>query len=980
MSPWSRFLYWFFGIVLAIVLILKLLTVYTDWLWFLAMGQGAVFATIFRVRVGLGLVLGLAFFGWMLLNVRIARRPLPEGLILVGRRLLSDEEREQVEQYMDRMLLIFCIMAGLLVGLVASSHWLDYIHFRNPVPFGYTDPLFGRDASFYVFRLPFMIYLWRVVFYGFSIALIVSVLVHFYQEAIRIVGNTVHAIPRARAHILLLLAGALATKAVGYRLDMFRLTLSPRGQVFFGACYADVHGRLPVMWILMGLCAIAAIICLLSIRGRRFLWPGGALAVVIVFAVLGGWAYPALLQRLVVKPNQLAKERKFIEYNIQATNVAYKLNEVHDTRYAYKPWISWEKLMKNRATLENVRLWDHRPLEQTFQHTQALRAYYAFSDVDVDRYVVDGRYRQVMLAARQLDYRKIPPPQTWVKTYLQYTHGYGLCVAPVTDALPEGLPVLWVRDIPPVAVKPELKVDRPALYYMASLHPRLIEYISPPEEEPPTEEVKPKEMEEVGEQPKGTRRETARRTRTTKGVQTDYVIVNTTEWELDYPRVGAGVLGEGANVLTRYKGRGGVPISSFFHRLAFAARFMDLQILLTTSVKPDSRILINRYLPERFHALAPWLMYDPDPYLVIIDGKLKWMCDAYTVSQWFPYSHKIMLGINYIRNSVKIVCDAYDGIPEYYVYDPSDPLIQCYMKVFPTLFRRKEQMPAEVRKHVRYPQLLFILQAEVYADYHMKDPETFYQREDSWSIPVEYYSRGRRLVEAYYVIMKLPGEEKEEFVIMLPLTLRGREERVMVAWMAARCDEPNYGELIVYRLPKGTLCYGPMQVEFRINQHPTFSELQTLWGQLGSRVIRGNLLAIPVDNSMLYVEPIYLVSTESGAEGEGGLPELRMVVAAMGDRIGLGRTLWDALADLYGKPVARGIAAAEEKRAARTVPGAPAPQPGDIKTLIERALKLDDEAKALLRQGDLAGYQRKQEEQRQILEQLRKMAGPGAGR
>ncbi|MBC7288281.1 MAG: UPF0182 family protein, partial [Armatimonadetes bacterium] len=514
MSRSNKWLLWLFGALAAFITILKLLSLYADYCWFQALGQAAVFSTILWTRVELGVVIGGAFFLWLWLNARLARRPLPSDIVLIGRRLLTEEEREQVEQYLDKALLAFCVIGGLMLGFVASGHWLDWLHFRNPVPFGYSDPLFHRDASFYVFRLGMLLYLWRVVFYAFSLALIITVLVYFYQEAIRIVGNAVHALPMARAHTFALLAGTLLVKAVGYRLDQLQLVLSPRAQVLFGAGYADVHARLPVLWILIAMCVAGAVATLISIRGRRFLIPGGALAAIVLTSFLGGAMYPSLVQRLVVKPNEFQKQEKYIAYNIEATNLAYGLHRARDEQHVLRNDLTWERLRENWSAIENVRLWDHRPLEQTYQHVQALRPYYRFSDVDVDRYIVDGRLRQVMLAARQLDYSMIPEPKTWVKTHLQYTHGYGICVSPVNVAGPEGLPEFWVKDIPPRS-RPEFRINEAGLYYMASLHPRLIEYIAPPEQVPEPAPARPPEMEEVGEQPRRpTRSETARGRRT----------------------------------------------------------------------------------------------------------------------------------------------------------------------------------------------------------------------------------------------------------------------------------------------------------------------------------------------------------------------------------------------------------------------------------------------------------------------------------
>jgi hypothetical protein len=973
-------MYLFFGLLAAFILVLKGLSLYADYCWFQSLGRSDVFFTMRWTRVGLGVPVGLLIFFWLWLNAKIARRRMPEGVVLVGRRLLTDEERGQVETYLSRVLLVFALMGGFVGGTAASGHWVDWVHFRNAVPFGYKDPLFGLDASFYVFKLNFLIYLWRAVFYGIAVAFIMSVLVYFYEEAIRVVGSAVHVMDYARTHVYGLLALLLLVKAVGYRLDQLRLTLSARGEVFYGASYADVHARLPILWALLALSVLAAIVIAASVRSRRFLVPGGAVAVLVLVSVLGGAMYPAVLQRLVVKPNQLEKERPYIAFNIDATRKAFALDKVKDAQFPVGEPLTWDGVKRNWTTVQSVRVWDHRPLEQTYQQMQALRPYYSFSDVDVDRYTVDGAYRQIMIAARQLDYSQIPGAATWVKSKLQYTHGYGVCMSPVNEIGGEGLPLYWIRDIPPVA-KSELKITQPALYYMASIHPRLIEYISPPEEsdQPAPAPAGPPSMDQVGEkQPGGTRSEMARGRRT-QGIQSEYCIANTGTAELDYPKVREGQ-GE-ANATTRYAGLGGVPLNGFFRRLAFTARFLDLNILLTGDITEKSRVIMNRYFPEGLMELTPWIMCDPDPYLVVLGGRVKWVCDAYTISNRFPYSRPIMGIANYIRNSIKIVCDAYDGIPEYYAFDPSDPLLQCYMKVFPGLFKPMSEMAPEMKKHLRYPQLLFLLQAETYGDYHM-DPDTFYQREDSWSIPVEMYSNGRRQLEAYYVIMKLPGSDHEEFVVMLPMTLRGKEERNMVAWMAARCDAPNYGQLIAYRFPKDALVYGPMQFEYRVSQDSQISELFTLWGQHGSRIIRGNTLAIPIEHSVLYVEPVYLVST-AGATNSGsvehGLPELRIVIAAIGDRLAMGSTVEEAIGRLFGVVAGPGPMAAEKQqprggeKPAQPAAGPSIPATGLLRQ-IDQALQLDQQARDLLKQGDLAGYQRKHDEERQLLEQMKSMA------
>ncbi len=980
MTQSSKWLASLMAALFGVIIILKLLGVYADYLWMCSLGQGSVFTTILGNRVVLGFVVGVVFFGWMLLNVRLARRPLPADVMLIGRRLLPEQERAQVEAYADKALLIFSIVGGVMAGLVASGRVMEWLQFTHAVPFGTPDPIFGIDTGFYVFKFAFLQYMWRTVFYSVLVAFVAAVLIHMYMETIRVVGNTVQTMPHARQHCLALLALALIIKAVGYRLDQYNLLYSVRGLMFSGPSYVDVHARLPVFYLMMGVSIVVAAVMLWQIRGRDIKIPAYSLVGLILVSLLGGSAYPALVQRLVVTPTQLDKEKDYIANNIKATNAAYGLDKVNDRQFPALRRLTWDDVKQNPQTVKNVRLWDHRPLEATYQQTQALRAYYHFADVDVDRYTVGGEYRQVMLSARQLDYARIPPPQAWVKTHLQYTHGYGLCASPVNANAEEGLPVLWVKDIPPRGV-PGLEVDRGGLYYMASLHPRLIERISPEgQTEPPQVGPGTPSHGGPGEQqpptgPPGTQPQQTQQPAAPQGPQgpqTDqgeYVIVNTRQKELDYPKATGGTAaGTDDNAYTQYSGKGGVQLSSWFVKAAFAAKFMDVNILLSQDVQPESRIQLNRLMPEMLQNVASFMMYDPDPYIVIDNGKLKWMTDAYTVSSSYPYSTRFppLGNANYVRNSVKIVTDAYDGIPEFYVFDKTDPLVQSYQSMFPTLFKPLEQMDPVMRQHVRYPQLMMIIQAELYAQYHMKDPATFYQREDAWSIPNEIYGSSPRLMEAYYVIMKLPGEDKEEFLLMLPFTLAGREDRNMVAWMAARCDPEHYGELVVFRFPKESLSYGPMQVESRISQDGEVSQLITLWGQQGSQVIRGNLLVIPVNHSLLYVEPLYLESSQNG------IPELRRVIVADGQDLALGTTLDEAIARLFGKTPKE--VAIGDTGEAPTVPQPTASGVAAVKTLIDKAIGLDEQAQQMLKGGDLAGYQAKQKEIRSVLDQMKKTA------
>ncbi len=964
-SKWSKY---FLGILIGLILIAWLCRVYTDYEWMKSVAQAAVFVKILSTRVMLAVVVGVICFIWFYLNMRYARKPLPADVTFVGRRLLPDEEREQIEQYADRGLLIIAIVAGLMAALVASGKWQDYLLFTNAVDFGATDPILHHEIGFYVFKLSFIQYVWRSLLYGVIIAFVLSTLVHLYQEAIRFVGNTVHIMPRARQHLFALLALALFIKIYDYRLMQFNLMYSTRSQSFFGASYADLHAKFPVLYIMMAAALIAGILMLVCIRRRGFKLAGWTIGMLLVVSLLAGTAYPALVHQLIVKPNELAVETRFIQHNIHATNEAYGLTNAKIGRFPEEQPLTAEIIANNQETIKSIRLWDHRPLETTYDQKQGLRPYYKFADVDVDRYTINGEYRQVMLAARQLNYAGLPAKsQTWVNKYLTYTHGYGLCMSPVHESADGGLPRLWVKDLPPEGSYDELKVERPGLYYMAKHGARLIEVIAPPEHRPPPPDVNrpggPEQGMQYQEPPPSIGAQTVR------VEQTAYTIVNTKNRELDYPQTAAA----GQNEMTHYAGTGGVSISGLLRRLVFAMRFKDKNILLTPALTLGSKIQMNRYVPDRLYAITPFpiMVYDPDPYLVLVDGQLKWICDAYTVSRMYPYSTRMppQLGsLNYIRNSVKVVVDAYNGKPTFYVFDESDPVLQCYRKIFPSLFTDSAQMPPELRKHIRYPQLLFRVQAETYARYHMKDVGTFYNNEDEWAIPPELYAGYPRSMEAYYIILKLPGEERAEFIQMVPMVLKGREDKNLVAWIAARSDEPHYGELLVYQFSAAQFFLGPMLFESLVDQDPAISEKLTLWGQSGSQVIRGNTLVIPIEQSLLYVEPIYLVSTETP------FPVLHRVVVAAGNEIVMEPTLDQALAKLFGR--AARVTVAKEPTAEVAEPSAPeAPTPAGVDVdklaqLIREAQTLSAEADRLRRTGDLAGYQAKNEELQKVIKQL----------
>ncbi|MCD6360901.1 MAG: UPF0182 family protein, partial [Armatimonadetes bacterium] len=627
MDSSNRWLWYVFGILFAGVLILKGLTLYTDYLWFISVQQGPVFTKIFWTKVSMGLIVGVLFFAWLYANLRHARRPLPDDVTFIGKRLLPDEERQQIEEYADRALLVFALVGALMAGVMASARWHEWLQFSHAVPFNDTDAVFGKDIGFYVFRLRFIQFVWQSVYHALIVTAVVSVLVYLYQEAIRVVGNTVHALQPARTHVLGLLAAALFVKIYGYRLDQYNLLFSNRAGVFQGGPgWTDIHARMPVLYLLMVVAAVTGIVIIASIKSRSYKLPAGALAVLILVSALGGTVYPAAMQKLVVVPNQLEKERPYIERNIAATNKAYDLDGVSNINFEISTELTAADIQNNWHTIENIRVWDHRPLQRTYNQTQAIRAYYNFPDVDVDRYDVEGRVRQVMLSARQLNASKLPV-RNWVSTHLKYTHGYGLALSPANEIrLPNGQPNYWIAGIPPTSTM-GIEVTQPAIYYGASIHPRMIERISPLEE-PLTTQQQPAEGDEPAPGPGGGQtRQGPNQPRRGYGegpadVSTEqFVIVNTKEPELDYSRGGQSDLPSGSsvdNAYTHYQGRGGVPIGGFFRRLAFFARFFpDVQILFTNLITPESRIQINRTLPERMQALAPFMMYDPDPYLVV---------------------------------------------------------------------------------------------------------------------------------------------------------------------------------------------------------------------------------------------------------------------------------------------------------------------------------------------------------------------------
>jgi hypothetical protein len=628
------------------------------------------------------------------------------------------------------------------------------------------------------------------------------------------------------------------------------------------------------------------------LRGSRrltFLPPVLVSAVYIIGIV----AYPYVLQKFKVAPNELALETPFIEQNIKFTRLGYNLDKIEVKPFDVDYNLSGKDIEKNDATIKNIRLWDHSPLLRTYSQLQQIRTYYKFADVDNDRYTINGEYMQVMLAPRELSYNDLPS-KTWINERLIFTHGNGLTLGPVSRISREGLPEFLIKDIPPVS-QVDLKVTRPEIYY--------------------------------GE------------------LSNNYVIVKTKVPEFSYPT------SEG-NVYTTYEGSGGVRLGSLFKRALFSVKFKTEKILLSSDISGESKILYYRNILDRVRTVAPFLLFDQDPYMIVTkDGRLVWIADAYTVSNRMPYSKPTDRRINYIRNSVKVVIDAYNGSMGFYVSDPSDILIKVYSKIFPDIFKSLKEMPDELRQHIRYPHRLLQIQASMFAAYHMTDAKVFYNKENLWEVP----AFGEMLMEPYYTIMKLPGEKKEEYILLLPYTPAKRDN--LAAWLAARCDEPDYGKLLIYTFPRDRLIFGPKQVDARINQDSYISQQLTLWGQRGSEVIRGSLLVIPIERSLLYVQPLYLAAAD-----KVGLPELRRVIVAYENDVVMEENLELALQRLFG--------------AKKAFAGRAGEAAVDIKTtatdLAKEAMRVFERAIELQRQGNWAGYGEEIKKLEQLLKRIAK--------
>lgn len=893
------------GIILFVVVIallavsLQVIMLITDWFWFQEVGYQTIFYVTLLTKLKMAAFFGIVFFAIFCTNLLLAVHYSSRISVI------KDDDTVQVlpEGADNKTLQMLIVFASLIFAFFAASsgtfQWENFLLFANASSFGISDPVFNKDIGFYIFQLPFLKHIYGWLFFVIMVSMAATGVMYFIRRAFSFIPpRTWRISPEVRIHMAVLVACLFFWGTFGAWLELNEILFTKRG-VVFGPGYAVVTTQL---WVIKSLMAVT-ILCGLSVVYYAFRrdWRVPAAAVFVFFLILvfGRNVYPALIQKFKVIPNEIVLETPYLEQNIKYTRMAYQLHDIEELEYPVDEDLTAEDLRKNDLTVKNIRLWDYAPLLQTYSQLQEMRTYYKFISVDNDRYTIKGEYRQVMLSPRELSYQALPA-RTWINEHLTYTHGYGVVLGPVNRISSEGLPEFFIKDIPPVSTT-NIRITRPEIYY--------------------------------GE------------------TSNEYVFVRTKRQEFDYP------VGD-KNVYTTYEGRGGVPLS-FWKKLLFAVRFGSFTILLSDDITADSRVMFHRKVTERVSRIVPFIQFDGDPYMVISpEGRLIWMLDGYTLTDRFPYSEPTAKMGNYIRNSLKATVDAYDGTVRLYMSDMKDPIIQTYARIFPGVFHTMEEMPEELKRHVRYPRSMLAIQARMYGAYHMQDPQVFYNKEDLWAIPGKQTPGSEREMEPYYTIMKLPGDKKEEFILLVAFTPSKKDN--MSAWMAVRCDMPDYGKITIYKFPKQKLVYGPSQIEARINQDTEISKQLSLWNQRGSQVIRGSILAIPIEKSIIYIEPLYL-SAEKGQ-----LPELKRVIVAYGNSIAMEENLETSLQRIFGgKPLRE----REQTAAARTT--------GPVREKTDRELALEAlshyrRAQEYLKIGNWSGYGDELKKMDEILRNIEK--------
>ena len=883
-------------------------TFFTNYLWFDSVNLNSVWIKILLTKGALVGATSLLAFIFIFTNLRLAVRATP--VMDIFESFESQDPLSRFRAWTNERFLRYrlwgSIGLSLFLGAGASQLWEQVLLFLNQQSFGVTDPVFQADVSRYVFGLP----LYRLfVSWGFQLVIFTSLIIVLFFVATGALQLRQGRLPEvssgAKAHLSVLLAFIAILKAFAYRLDSMELLYSPRGKVF-GASYTDVIAHLPALNLLILISLFGAVLLLVNIKRRGWLLPATAISLWLAVSIIVGGLVPAAIQRFRVVPDELNKELPYVENHIDYTRLAYGLDSIEEKSFAASPDLSQDDISNNKQTVDNIRLWDPTVLAETYSQLQEIRAYYALQEVDVDRYRINGELTQVMVAARELDQTNLPAVG-WVNERLQYTHGFGVVFSPANNVASQGQPDFYVKGVPATTTVAELEVEQPRIYFGESAD------------------------------------------------SVEYVVVNSLQDEVDYP-----LSTEGQSVAyTNYSGDGGVGIGSFFRRLGFALRYSELNLLISNQLSDDSKLIMERNIVSRVKKAAPFLYTDNDPYLALIDGNLFWIIDMYTVSDKYPYAQPadtrrinensgLPVNFNYLRNSVKAVVNAYDGTMNFYFVDENDPIMTAYNDIFPNLFSPKSEMSSELLDHIRYPEDLFTIQSDMYRDYHMTDPRVFYADEDPWVIPSdssttprvatlrgEFTEIGFKPMLPYYLLMSLPGETDLSYLIFQPFNPENRPN--MQSFLVADADPENYGQLIDFRLPKGEFVDGPSQVATRINQDPDISQIFTLLDQQGSSVIKGNLFVVPINQSILYYQPIYLQGEQNP------LPEFKFVVVVFQDRIIMSETLSEALASIFGDELISDVVEESEGES-----------PLD---LLAKATTAFEQAQEQLQKGNLGKYQ-----------------------
>ena len=883
-------------------------TFFTNYLWFDSVNLNSVWIKILLTKGALVGATSLLAFIFIFTNLRLAVRATP--VMDIFESFESQDPLSRFRAWTNERFLRYrlwgSIGLSLFLGAGASQLWEQVLLFLNQQSFGVTDPVFQADVSRYVFGLP----LYRLfVSWGFQLVIFTSLIIVLFFVATGALQLRQGRLPEvssgAKAHLSVLLAFIAILKAFAYRLDSMELLYSPRGKVF-GASYTDVIAHLPALNLLILISLFGAVLLLVNIKRRGWLLPATAISLWLAVSIIVGGLVPAAIQRFRVVPDELNKELPYVENHIDYTRLAYGLDSIEEKSFAASPDLSQDDISNNKQTVDNIRLWDPTVLAETYSQLQEIRAYYALQEVDVDRYRINGELTQVMVAARELDQTNLPAVG-WVNERLQYTHGFGVVFSPANNVASQGQPDFYVKGVPATTTVAELEVEQPRIYFGESAD------------------------------------------------SVEYVVVNSLQDEVDYP-----LSTEGQSVAyTNYSGDGGVGIGSFFRRLGFALRYSELNLLISNQLSDDSKLIMERNIVSRVKKAAPFLYTDNDPYLALIDGNLFWIIDMYTVSDKYPYAQPadtrrinensgLPVNFNYLRNSVKAVVNAYDGTMNFYFVDENDPIMTAYNDIFPDLFSPKSEMSSELLDHIRYPEDLFTIQSDMYRDYHMTDPRVFYADEDPWVIPSdssttprvatlrgEFTEIGFKPMLPYYLLMSLPGETDLSYLIFQPFNPENRPN--MQSFLVADADPENYGQLIDFRLPKGEFVDGPSQVATRINQDPDISQIFTLLDQQGSSVIKGNLFVVPINQSILYYQPIYLQGEQNP------LPEFKFVVVVFQDRIIMSETLSEALASIFGDELISDVVEESEGES-----------PLD---LLAKATTAFEQAQEQLQKGNLGKYQ-----------------------